>query len=140
MSTTTIPALVTWKPDDNVGHPEIDGQHRRLVEILNSLHEAMLARKTDKQLSQILDNLVQYTQQHFAAEERLMAQTAYPGIYAHKKLHHELTAKVVDFRNQLRAGRVSLSIELMHFLKDWLTKHIQGSDREVGFYLRSKGI
>jgi len=139
MSMTTFPALFTWKPEYNVGHPEIDAQHRKLVEILNSLHEAMLARLTEAQLSKILDELVLYTEKHFASEERLMVQHSYPGVLAHKRLHQELTGKVIDFRNQMRAGRASLSIELMHFLKDWLAKHIKGSDREVGVYLKSKG-
>jgi hemerythrin len=34
-------AFIDWKPEYSVGHAEIDQQHRKLVEIINSLYEAM---------------------------------------------------------------------------------------------------
>jgi hemerythrin len=138
MSTTTFPALFAWKPEYSVGHWEIDEQHRKLIAILNSLHEAMLSRKTAQQLSITLNDLVQYTQRHFASEERIMRENQYPAIAAHRKQHDQFTTQVLGFQAELAAGRAALSIEVMHFLKDWLSNHILNEDRAIGSYLRSK--
>jgi hemerythrin len=39
------------------------------------------------------------------------------------------------------AGTVAtLSLDVLHFLKDWLIKHIQGSDQKYRSHLNAKGI
>ena len=132
MATTAIPALFVWKNEYCVGHPEIDGQHRQLVDILNKLHEAMLSGRSGEQQARTLDNLVHYTKRHFAAEEKVMKDIGYPAMFAHMKLHQDLTAKVLDFQRKLAAGMSCITIELLQFLKDWLYTHISQSDKEVG--------
>jgi hemerythrin len=38
-----------------------------------------------------------------------------------------------------KAGNTAvLSMEVMSFLRDWLLKHIQGSDRALGTYLQAQ--
>jgi hemerythrin-like metal-binding protein len=76
----------------------------------------------------ILDRLVQYTITHFAQEERLLQQHGYPDLAAHKVAHEALKKKVREFQSEFQAGTAVISIELMHFLRNWLEKHIQGTD------------
>jgi len=33
-----------------------------------------------------------------------------------------------------------MSVEVMEFLKDWLEKHILGTDRKYGPFLNDKGV
>ena len=33
-----------------------------------------------------------------------------------------------------------LSMEVMNFLKNWLVKHIMGTDKHYGPYLNAKGV
>jgi methyl-accepting chemotaxis protein/hemerythrin len=37
----------------------------------------------------------------------------------------------LDLQTQYRAGKASLTIEVLNFLKDWLVNHIQGVDRKT---------
>ena len=56
----------------------------------------------------------------------------------HKALHDELTARVVEFQAKFAAGRSAMSIDVLQFLKEWLTHHIGETDRKVSAYLRTK--
>ena len=48
---------------------------------------------------------------------------------AHIAEHRRLVEQVLDYKRKLEAGEVSLNMELMMFLKNWLIKHILGSDK-----------
>src|SRR5579864_6490115 len=117
-------SLFTWKDAYSVGHPAIDGQHKRLFQFADKLHSAMESGKGRDVLNQTLEDLVLYTKQHFAAEEKLMQQHQYPEYPQHKAEHDALTQKVGKFQQDFAAGKVVLTIELLQFLKDWLSHHI----------------
>jgi len=114
----------------------IDAQHQRLFQLADELFNAMTAGKGNAALSSVLASLVSYTKLHFAAEERLMQECKYPEYIQHKKEHDLLTAKVAAFQKDFDGHRVAMTIQLMQFLKDWLTHHIQESDKKIGSYLQ----
>ena len=133
-------ALFTWGDKFSVGIVSIDDQHKELVKYLNDLHDGMLGGKGSDVTGPILDGLVAYTVKHFAYEEKIFADQAYPDAAAHKKEHENLVAQVSDFVGKFKAGKVTISTEIMNFLKDWLTKHILGTDKKYTSYLVAKGV
>jgi hypothetical protein len=54
----------------------------------------------------------------------------------HEDFIQKIDALVQDFPR----GRVSLSLERMAFLKDWLVEHIKGADKKYGPFLNKKGV
>lgn len=139
MITTPANSLFQWKEEYSIHNSEVDMQHKKLVGLLNSLYEGMMAGKSTQQLDKLLTELVNYTHVHFTSEERLMQTSKYPGFKLHQQSHANLTQQVAEFQEKFRAGRVTLSIELLQFLKEWLRHHILGSDRDFGRYLASRG-
>lgn len=133
-------ALITWSDKYSVKVKSIDLQHKKLVELINELHEALAAAKAKEVLSKILQDLINYTKDHFSYEEQLLNKNNYPALFGHKQEHTNLTNKVVDFQNQFLAGRTSISIEMMNFLRDWLVNHINGTDKKYSEFLASKGV
>jgi hemerythrin len=123
-----INGMFKWKNEFSVGIPSIDAQHMKLFAIADELNEAMRTGQAKAALSKILARLVQYTTSHFASEEGMMKLHGYPDFAAHKLVHEALTKQVVDFQGEFEAGNAFISIELLTFLKDWLEKHIQGTD------------
>lgn len=132
--------LISWTGDLSVGVQEIDEQHKELVGLLNDLHQAVTDHHGSAACSNILRSLAEYTRIHFAVEESLMRILAYPDFDRHKGEHDALTAQVVQLQSKLASGQAAITFELLHFLKVWLTKHIQESDRRYGAYFLERGI
>ncbi len=131
-------SIFEWKPEYSLGHVDIDAQHKKLFELGSELHAAMAHGKGKEATSETLANLVAYTKLHFSNEEGLMRSHHYPNYLQHKGDHDALTRQVVEFQNNFEAGRVALSIDLLHFLKNWLQHHIGETDRKVAIFLKSK--
>ena len=122
-------AFVSWKEEYSVGVPQLDAQHRRLIDIMNSMHGAMLMGGKPDALQAVLDDLVAYTRHHFSYEEQLMEQARYPGLEEHKRKHRAMVAQVEGFTAEITSGKATVSLKLMNFLKDWLTRHIMETDQ-----------
>lgn len=128
-------AFMNWQTDYQVGVAEIDSQHRRLVEMVNSLHEAMKSGSGKSLVPRILNELTEYTVSHFSTEERYMQEARYPEYALHKRQHEELTRQVLQVKAQVESGAPVNTIEVMNFLKGWLVNHILGSDKKLGQYI-----
>lgn len=133
-------ALITWSDSLSVKVKQFDDQHKKLVDMVNQLFDAMKSGKGSQVMGDILKQLIAYTQTHFAAEERLMTQYAYPDYEAHKKEHNALVMQVLDLQKQFQEGKPVLTQNIMTFLRDWLSKHIQGDDKKYGIFFNGKGI
>jgi hemerythrin-like metal-binding protein/PAS domain S-box-containing protein len=123
--------LMEWNDSLKTGHGTIDSQHRKLVDMLNRLADAMATGEGRDLCDTVLDELIEYTQTHFAAEEQFMASHNYPKLAQHKAKHEALVKDVLAFKAKCDAGAMNLPISLLQFLKDWLTNHIKGTDKAM---------
>jgi hemerythrin len=133
-------SLITWDASYSVNIREIDRQHLKLVQIINDLHEAMREGKANDVLAKLLRELVSYTKTHFTNEEGYLERYDYPDVSAHKLQHSAFVKKISDFRDNFESGRLGVSLEIMAFLKDWLLKHIKGTDMKYVPFLTGKGM
>ncbi len=140
MPVATNVEIMPWKAEYSVGIKQIDEQHKRLVRLLNELHQAMYEGKSREVMTGVLSQLVDYTKSHFATEERLMQGYSFPGYAAHKVEHDQLTKTVLKFQQDVATGKAVMSIDVLEFLKNWLRNHILGTDQKYGPFLRSKGV
>ncbi len=133
-------ALMTWNDRYSVGVKVLDDQHKGLVDTLNKLHGAMMKGQAREITGSLLRQLVEYTREHFASEEKLMTSTRYPALAQHKAKHKELTAQVSEFVHSYEKGTASINLDLMNFLRDWLGTHILKEDHEYGPWLNKNGV
>ena len=133
-------ALLTWKDESSVHIGVIDLQHKKLVELLNQIHDAAQAGRGKDVLERILEDLVTYTKVHFSTEEDFFTKHSYPRSVQHKAEHDALTKKVLKYQEEYNSGRSALTIEVMKFLKDWLTNHILAVDKQYTPFLNAKGV
>jgi hemerythrin len=128
-------AFLEWRSEFSVGVVEFDMQHRQLIGIINRLHDAMSQGAPAPTLGLLLRELVYYTKFHFQREELALRSAHYPAYRAHCLEHEKLADQVFEFAEQFDQGRVTLSIELMSFLKNWLANHILGADQAYSRHL-----
>ncbi|OGV89572.1 MAG: hemerythrin [Melioribacter sp. RIFOXYB12_FULL_38_5] len=133
-------ALINWNETYSVKVKEIDVQHKKLVNIINELHDKMKEGKGKEVVEKLLAELLDYTVFHFSFEEKLLNINNYPDHKTHAKLHADLMEQVQVFRNKVKSGNSLLSLELMNFLKKWLVEHILDSDKKYSAFLNAKGI
>ena len=133
-------ALISWTDKFSVSVGEIDRQHGTLIDMVNELHDAMRQMKSKEVIEPILDRLTNYTLTHFSTEEKYMTKFNYAGYDAHKAEHESFVAKVSEFRKDYENGRITLTMTLMNFLKDWLVKHIQGTDMKYRECFNENGL
>lgn len=129
-----------WSDDLSVQVDEIDGQHKKLIDLINKLHDAMLTKQGKQIVSQIIDELAAYTVYHFQTEEKYMLQFKYPALTRHKKEHDNFVNTVDTFHKDYEAGKLGLSIEIMTFLRDWVSNHIKGTDQQYITTFKQNGL
>jgi hemerythrin len=133
-------AFMEWTEEMDVGISEFNNHHKKLIELINRLFNAMSENKTKEVLEQIFLELIDYTKYHFSAEEKLMIQLNYPEYELHKQEHEILTKQVMEKFEDYKHGRVLVGLHLFTFLKNWLYDHIMKEDKKYGEFFRSKGI
>lgn len=135
-----IMPIMNWSDDLSVGVHEIDEQHKVLVGLINTLHEAMMNKQGKLVVKKILDELAAYTVNHFSFEEKYMQEFKYIGYMGHKKEHDLFVAKVKDFITEYEANKLGLSLEIMTFLRDWIVNHIMGTDKRYTSTFNKNGL
>ncbi len=133
-------ALLTWSSTYSVSVKEIDEQHKKLIDLINFLHDSMKEGKGKEAIGTVLNELANYTVFHFNYEEALMRKYNYAKLSEHKKEHDFLVIQVKQLIEDLKNGKQVLSIELMNFLKEWLIKHILNTDKQLTLFLNSNGV
>lgn len=132
--------LLTWNDGLSVGVRSIDSQHSTQVAILNELYDAMMLGHAKDVTGALLHKLIKYTRDHFATEEAMMAAAKYPGLATHHREHEQLTRQMEDYAALFNKGECTVTINLLQFLRTWLKRHIQYSDKAYGPCMVGHGI
>ena len=131
---------ITWRDEFSVGVEEMDRQHKKLLAMINRLVEEQHTLTDPKTNAELLDGMVEYAQEHFRAEEYLMAEYDYDRKAWQEKQHMEFLDKTLSFMSASDVGPNILSVALLDFLSSWLVNHILTEDMQYKDFFRSKGV
>jgi len=132
--------FIQWNETLSIGIDSIDEQHKTLVDMINSLSDALEKGETNDVLQKIFNGLADYTVSHFGYEEELLEQCGYTESEAHKNEHKALYNQVRHLQKKLENGDFTISVELMSFLKGWVTNHILKTDKAYAPFLITQGV
>jgi len=133
-------SLLTWNHSCTVGVKAMDDQHGILLDTLNELRLAMVRGCGREQVSELLDQLIEFTRMHFWSEEQLMEQTGFPGVAAHRTEHHRLLAQILHSAHGLQHGEAVHMSDFLCFLHGWFIDHVEGLDQQYGPWLNEHGV
>lgn len=131
--------IINWRDDYSIGIDSIDNQHKKLIGMISDFYDSIVENRKDE-LIKLIHGLKQYTVEHFTYEETYMKKFNYPEYDKHKEQHSLFVNKVQDFIERHESGKMLLTIEVTNFLKDWLIKHINGTDRQYVEFFKEHGV
>lgn len=132
--------LLTWNDSYSVNIAKFDEAHKELITLINEIHENMKAEKSPEVVGEVLRKLSRYTQEHFSAEESLMKKHDYPYFDDHKSEHSHFILEIDKLTEKYESSSNLINIQVLYFLKDWLTNHILNTDKRYSDFFNSKGI
>jgi hemerythrin len=131
---------ISWINDYAINIEKIDNQHKELMDKINLLYDAFINSKEYEEIVEILEKLSVYAGKHYRTEEIYMISYGYANIDIHRIEHRNFIRQVELFKNRFKNGVATLTVEFIMFLKQWLVKHMEGSDKTLGRFLKDFGI
>lgn len=130
-------SLVIWDESFLTHITHIDDQHKRLVDWINTLSEAIDNGEGEQAVSDILKKLVSYVFEHFSDEERLMLSYDFPGFKKHRSEHDFFVQKLKEVQGEFNKG-IPMGRAAYMFMMDWLICHIKGTDQKLSHFIMQK--
>jgi len=108
-----------WTSDLAIGIIWIDNQHKKLIEKINGLSEAIKENRGEVEIGTILKFLEEYPKAHFDTEEKYMLKYQYPGYPGHKKEHEAFKKDLNQLREEYKflGASKELAKEIENFVR-----------------------
>jgi two-component system sensor histidine kinase/response regulator len=126
--------IFPWNENFNTGIPEIDVQHRSLVDLLNELVSNIAFNTNAMVLDEIFHRLKEYTVMHFSTEEAIWNQAFGDDEWAtgHHMAHGNFVAKILELKaEESRQDSETVLDDIVTFLTHWLALHIIETDKRM---------
>ena len=120
--------LYLWQNLSTTEHDEIDHQHQRALEAINTLR-LLHERGRRQAISLTVADFEIFLTQHFAYEEALMHETEYAYLEPHQIVNKLFLKKVAGFRQRYDSGEDMFEDMHASFTR-WLGFHIHMMNRQ----------
>ncbi|WPC39643.1 hemerythrin family protein [Clostridium sp. JS66] len=127
--------MLEWKDKYSIGVELIDEQHKHLFEIGNKavklLKNDFYIDKYDK-IIEIIQELCEYTEFHFKAEEGYMLKIGSKQ-YESQKIEHDAFIKKINSvdLNKIDSDQQKYLEDLLAFVFNWIIEHILQKDKLI---------
>ncbi|MBI5017030.1 MAG: hemerythrin family protein [Deltaproteobacteria bacterium] len=130
-----------WHPLMKTGIVEVDDDHRELVRRINELGQAMRRGEGREKVADLLAFLRCCADEHFALEEKLMAEAGYPGADEHRARHEQFRRDLAEQANTFAGAPAerAVALDLHGWVMTWLSNHTLYEDESFADFFRAKG-
>ena len=120
-----------WDSELDTGHGNMDRDHKRMVVLINHLADGIENEKGSEFFDLMLNELMRQANEHFAAEEQLMALQHYPSMTTHKAEHALLIKQAKNLKEWFAWGSTAAAqcSSLLEFFEYSLVIHILSADK-----------
>jgi hemerythrin len=136
--TNTCYTSTDWHDRYAIGIPVVDSRYQHLFFLFNTTNDGFIKYASTNDLNTTFDQLIDYAQYQFFAEERWMQYHLFPGLAKHEKEHRKMLAKVSNIYTEFHSGTWPLSIEILEVIHLWLRSHILLSDEDIQDFIAAK--
>ena len=114
---------------------KVEKQHKKLSKMLNALQDLDEKDNSSEELSNALNAMMEYAEEHFSFEANMMQETEYPGIEKHKEQHIEFLTKTSNFCIDVINDKPDTYTHVFNFLTSWLKVHLETEDKKLDLFL-----
>jgi len=127
-----------WTQNISVNDEIIDNQHKKLLNQINLLLEAIIEEKSISIVKETISFLDSYISDHLKYEEEYMQKNFYPDTQKHAEIHGNFIKKYKEFKTNLDAAGPSkeLLLEIQSFLGSWWIEHIGTEDKKYADFIK----
>jgi len=126
---------IAWNSSFVTNIKVVDEEHYKLVSHLNKLYHAVQAGEGDRIVSEEIDTLSTFADEHFVTEEQLMKEYHYPEYQEHVYRHNEFREELHELKTKPESAKSFMTIELLEFLKQWVSEHFFKEDMKFARYI-----
>lgn len=126
----SVAPLLVWSDAFSLGIPQLDDDHRKLVDFINKLNALNAEAKPQAEFDAELARLRAHLHEHFAREEKLLNATMTP-TEAEQHIHHHRETDAFFDRLALEAKSGERRIPrqmVLDYLHRWLLDHVLVGD------------
>jgi len=124
-------SLIEWREEFSLGIPEVDHEHRQLIELINSLHADLGTERSVQDIADCLGEIYARIAAHFALEEKVMRARGYDQLADHKADHERLLDDLRDIMDSVWAQQALDDRELSDRLSRWFVDHFRTRDARL---------
>jgi hemerythrin-like metal-binding protein len=128
-------ALIEWKDEFATGVPDVDSEHRQLIELINALHVALLREDVTYTVMDFLGQIYARISGHFALEEKIMRERRYDQFEDHKTDHERLLDELRDIMDDYEAHAYFSDEEFARQIENWFSQHFKTRDARLHKHL-----
>lgn len=112
------------------GIAEIDSQHRQILRVAADLEASSQLGKVRPNADELLDTLIGYAQEHFSLEERMMRESSFPGLEAHRSEHAQALGDLLKLSMAAHSTGPAKDVgeEAGRFVTAWVKNHVLQTD------------
>lgn len=128
-----------WKQTYETGLKQIDRDHHTILELANTLYNAMHSDAGHAAVLQSCQKIVDFTEEHFAREEKYMEACGYSRIEEHRLEHDRLKDEARRLLLRLELDSPGSATGIYHVLREMFIEHIPLCDQPFGAFYLSRG-
>jgi len=126
--------LFNWKDEYSVNVTELDQHHKVLMDIINRIYDNCMQPDAVDCIGPKVQELTDYSEYHFKAEEDYMRRIEYFEIDEHIEQHAMFIFKIRELQQACAGNEMELTQSIIVFLGKWLLHHVFEADRKYADY------
>jgi hemerythrin-like metal-binding protein len=130
--------MVQWTHTEQENTAFTSGSHGLIedyavvFETLDQLQAAVVDDRRQVSAGLLLHKLADYTCHHLTAEEAVLSAAGFPGMAEREAEDRDVTRQVADYIARYELGEISIDVDFLDALRNWLRAHIDATDRAIG--------
>ncbi|MFA8435966.1 MAG: bacteriohemerythrin [Marinifilaceae bacterium] len=129
-----------WKKEYELDVKILDERHRKFLEIVNQVVDAINDEREKEELPSIFFKLMDYVENYFLTEEIYFKEYQFCDFEKHQEGHNSFVKRIAQFQDDHSQGKEAVAYELLGFLTWWIQDRILKYDADAIKFLKENGI